>query len=218
MSDESLFREVDEDVRQEQYKKLWDRFGNYVLAVAFAVVAGVAGFKVYQYWQVRQAEAAADAYFAAIKLAASGKTEDAAASLAAINHNGFLQLAEFERAGLLAKSGKTEEAAAAFEKIAANQAADQALRDAAAIRAGYLLSDTATPDQLLPKLGAYDKDGNPWRLAAREIFAIAAYRTGDFAMADRYFNAIFADPAATTAMRQRSQLMIQLVTPKLASR
>jgi hypothetical protein len=218
LSDESLFREVDEDVRQEHYKKLWDRFGNAVLAAAFLVVAGVAGFKGYQYWQVKQAEAAADSYLAAIKLAADGKKDDAAAGFAAIGHGGFQQLAQFERAGLLAEAGKTDEAAAAFESLAANASAHQTLRDAAAIRAGYLLSDRATPDQLLPKLGGYDKDGNPWRLAAREIFAIAAYRTGDFAMADRYFNAIFADPAATTAMRQRSQAMIQLITPKLATK
>ena len=33
MSDESLFREVDEEVRREQAKKLWDRYGTYLVAV-----------------------------------------------------------------------------------------------------------------------------------------------------------------------------------------
>ena len=37
MSDESLFREVDEEVRQERFKKLWERFGNYIIALAFLV-------------------------------------------------------------------------------------------------------------------------------------------------------------------------------------
>ena len=31
MSD--IFREVDEDIRREQYKKLWDRFGAYVIGL-----------------------------------------------------------------------------------------------------------------------------------------------------------------------------------------
>ncbi|NJM31095.1 MAG: tetratricopeptide repeat protein [Rhizobiales bacterium] len=106
MSDESLFREVDEDVRQEQYKKLWDRFGNYVMAAAFLVVAGVAGVKGYQFWQVKQSQAAGDSYLAAIKQAADGKREDASAALTGISHSGFRQLAEFERAGLLAGTGK----------------------------------------------------------------------------------------------------------------
>ena len=45
MSDESLFREVDEEVRQEQYKKLWDKFGNYFVALCVIIVAAVAGVK-----------------------------------------------------------------------------------------------------------------------------------------------------------------------------
>ena len=32
LSDESLFREVDEEVRQEQFKKLWARYGNAIIA------------------------------------------------------------------------------------------------------------------------------------------------------------------------------------------
>ena len=39
MSD--IFREVDEDLRHEQYKKLWDRFGIYVIGLAVLIVLGV---------------------------------------------------------------------------------------------------------------------------------------------------------------------------------
>ena len=37
-----IFHEVDEEVRREQLKKLWDRYGNYVVAAAFLLVAAVA--------------------------------------------------------------------------------------------------------------------------------------------------------------------------------
>ena len=37
MSD--IFREVDEDLRHEQYKRLWDRFGPYVIGLAVLIVA-----------------------------------------------------------------------------------------------------------------------------------------------------------------------------------
>ena len=63
VSDESLFREVDEEVRQEQYKKLWDRFGNYFVALCFVIVAAVAGVKGYQYFQKKLSEAAAVVFF-----------------------------------------------------------------------------------------------------------------------------------------------------------
>jgi len=215
VSDESLFREVDEEVRQEQFKKLWERFGNYAIALCLIVVAGVAGLKGWQYWQVKQSEAAAQVYFAAVKLAADGKAEEAVAQFARVQQSGFGQLARIRQAGVLAGQGKTEDAVKIYDAVAADAAADPALRDLARIRAGYVLADTMTPDQLLSRLGSLDRDDNPWRHAAREIFGIAAFRTGDYSMADRYMNAIFADPQAPAALRQRAQMMIQLLTPLL---
>ncbi len=215
MSDESLFREVDEEVRQEQFKKLWERFGNYAVALCFVVVAGVAGLKGWQYWQVKQSEAAAQVYFEAVALAAGGKAEEAEAQFASVQHAGFSQLARIREAGVLASQGKTEEAVKIYDALAADASADPALRDLARIRAGYLLADSVAPDRLLSRLGSLDRDGNIWRHTAREIFGIAAFRTGDYSMADRYMNAIFADPDAPAAMRQRAQAMIQLLTPLL---
>ncbi len=218
MSDESLFREVDEEVRQEQFKKLWERFGNYAIALCLAVVVGVAGLKGWQYWQAKQSEAAAQVYFEAVKLAADGKSDEAVARFAKVRHAGYGQLARIRQAGVLASQGKTEDAVKIYDAVAADAAADPALRDLARIRAGYVLADTVAPDALLSRLGSLDRDGNPWRHAAREIFGIAAFRTGDYSMADRYMNAIFADPEAPASLRQRAQVMIQLLTPLLESK
>jgi hypothetical protein len=216
VSDESLFREVDEDVRQEQYKKLWDKFGNYFIGLCFVIVASVAGFKGYQYYQKTRSEASAIVYFDGLKNAQAGKAEDAIRALAAVDHSGFKQLASLQAAIVLAGQGKTKEAVAAFDAIAADSTVDATLRDVAKIRAGYLLADTAKPDELLTRLGGFDKDGQVWRHAAREIFGIAAYRTGDYAMADRYMNANFTDAETPPDMRDRAQIMIQLLTPLLS--
>jgi hypothetical protein len=62
LSDDSLFREVDEEFRRDQALKLWKRYGNYVVAVALAVIIGVAGFKGWEYWQTWRAETAGAAY------------------------------------------------------------------------------------------------------------------------------------------------------------
>ena len=63
MSDESLFREVDEEVRREQ-AKLWDRYGTLLVAVSLLVIIGVAGWKGWQqYWELSRSQAAAKIYF-----------------------------------------------------------------------------------------------------------------------------------------------------------
>ena len=217
-TDESLFREVDEEVRQDEYKKIWDRYGKHFTTLAILAVAGVAAFQGWRYYQVKQAEDAGAVYFAALKKAADGKTDDALSALAAVNHPGFGQLAALQSAALLAKKGDIEKAVAAYDAFAANAANDPALADMARIKAGYILVDTATPDQLLPRLGKFDKDGAIWRQEAREIFGLAAWRVKDYVMADRYMQAIYSDAEATPSMKQRAQIMIQLIAPHLVKK
>ena len=218
MSDESLFREVDEEVRQEQYKKLWERYGNHIIALCLIVVAGVAGYKGWQFWQVRQSEAAGQAYFDALKTAAGGNAEDGLKQLAAIDHAGFQVLARLRAAGLLGDEGKTGEAVKAYDAVAADGSADATLRDIARIRAGYLLADTMKPEELQTRLASFDADGNPWRNEFREIVGIAAWRVKDYALADRNMSAIAADPLAPAGVRQRAQMLLQLLTPLLAKK
>lgn len=215
MTDESLIREVDEEVRRDEYKKIWDRYGNVFTALAVLVVAAVAAFKGWEYYQQKQSEGAAVVYSDALKKAGEGKFDDALAALKAVSHVGYGQLARLEEAAVLAEKGETEKAVAAYDAIAADASVDGLLADVARIRAGYLLVDTAAPDALLSRLGKFDKDGEVWRHQAREIFGLAAWRSGDFVMADRYMNAIFSDPETPAAMRQRAQVMVQLIAPNL---
>ena len=50
MADEQdvLLREIDEELKQERLHKLWDRYGNYAISGALALVIGVAGIKGWQ--------------------------------------------------------------------------------------------------------------------------------------------------------------------------
>ena len=218
MSDESLFREVDEEVRQDQIKQIWKRYGTLISAAALALVLIVAGVQGWRYWQVRQSQAAAQAYADAVQLIADGKPADGEAALAAIDHGGFGVLAKIRRAAALAAEGKADEAVASYDAVANDGSIDQAFRDLAQIRAGYVLADKLSPAELISRLGAYDKDDNPWRASAREIFALSAYRTRDYTMADRYANAIAADLGAPLAQRQRAQMLLQLLAPLLPAK
>ena len=61
MSDDSFIREVDEELRQDQFKSLWDRFGAYILGGAILVVLVTAAVIAYRYWDETRANAAGDA-------------------------------------------------------------------------------------------------------------------------------------------------------------
>lgn len=218
MTDESLIREVDEEVRQDEYKKLWDRHGNKFVALLLLIVLAVAGFEGWKYYQKTQSEQASVVYFGAVQKANDGKYDDALGALAAVNHPGYKQLASLREASVMAEKGDVPGAVARYDAIINDKNTDSVLADLARIRQGYLLVDTKTPDELLALLGKFDKDGQPWRHAAREIFALSAYRAKDFTMADRYFNQIYADPETPQDQKQRAQAMIQLIAPELAKK
>ncbi len=215
MTDESLFREVDEEVRQDEYKKLWQRHGKLISTAIAAVVLGVGGFQLYTYYEQQKAEQAAVVYTEALKKAGEGKTDDAIAALKAVDHKGLAQLAQLKEADLLVEKGEADKAVAAYDVFIANSAHDKTLIDAAKIKAGYLLVDTSKPDELLVRLGAFDKEGEIWRHQAREIFGLAAWRVKDYAMADRYMKALVDDPETPQGMRQRAAMMVQLIAPHM---
>ena len=220
MSDnnDGIFREVDDEVRQEEYKKLWDRYGRYFMAAGLFFIAAIASWEGYKYLQLKQAQDASTLYFDGLKKAADGKQDDALAVLAAVNHPGFGQLGKLEQAAILTAKGDSDKAVAVYDAFAADAANDPALADVARIRAGYLLADTQSPDQLLTRLGRFDKDDVLWHNEAREIFGLSAYRVKDYAMANRYFNAIAADAKSTQSQKQRAQLMLQLIIPNLPAK
>src|SRR5487761_1006494 len=77
-----IFNEVDEEVRREQLKKLWERYGTYLIAVCVLVVIGVGAWRGYQWWQNQQAEKSGAVFEQAVELAEAGKPQQAEAAFA----------------------------------------------------------------------------------------------------------------------------------------
>lgn len=215
MSD--IFREVDEDIRRDQYKKLWDRFAPYVIGGAILIVAATAGYRGWEYWQQRQSEASGDRFIAAVQLSEDEQYDDAIAALEGLAADGsgsYPMLARFRIAVEKARSGDTDGAVAEFDVIAASNAPEE-LRAMARLRAALLLLDTAGTADLETRLRDLAAVGSPWRHTAREILGLSSWRAGEFNAAKTYFDEIAADQEAPQALRQRVALMLTLINERL---
>ena len=69
--DDILFEEVDDELRQDQANKLWQVYGQYVLALCVAIVIGVGGFKGWQHYDLTTRQEAGERFAAAMTLVAS---------------------------------------------------------------------------------------------------------------------------------------------------
>ena len=95
-----LFDEVDEELRREQLKKLWDRYSIFIIGAAFLIVAGVAGWRGYTYWEGKRAAEAGAAFEVAVALADQNKHAEAEAAftkLAAEAPSGSISIASSPR-------------------------------------------------------------------------------------------------------------------------
>jgi hypothetical protein len=215
MSD--IFKEVDEDIRRDQLRKLWDRFGPYVIGLAVLIVVATAGYRGWEFWRERQAETSGDQFAAAIDLATAGKHDEAIAALQTLEKDGtggYPVLAQFRIGGEQALKGDTTAAIATFDAIAASNAPVE-IQNMARLRSALLLVDTASVADLEKRVGDLAATGNAWRHTAREILGLAAYRTGDLKAAQKYYTDLNTDTDAPNEIHQRARLMLALIDAKL---
>ncbi|HQZ12785.1 MAG TPA: tetratricopeptide repeat protein [Devosia sp.] len=215
MSNETIFREVDEELRGDRMRKFWKNFGPWIIGGAVAIVVLVALNEGWSWWQNSNSARSSDQFYSALTLAEEGKVAEAETALNAVEtgaSGGYPTLAKFRQASLLAKEGKTAEAVAAYDALSTSET-NPRLRDLALVLAGTLLVDGGDAAAVTQRVGGLAVDGNPMRSAAREAIGLSQFKAGDLKAALATFEQILADPRAGDDIRGR----IQLYTAQLVS-
>jgi hypothetical protein len=208
-----IFQEVDEELRRERLQKLWDRYQNYIIAGAVAVVLGVAGWRGYDYLENKKAADSGTAFEVALRLADEGKhgeAEAAFAKVAAEGTPGYRSLARLREAAELADRDP-KAALAAYQKVAADGSVGQVLQDLAAARVGALQIDAGSFDQAKATLEPLTAQGRTFRHTARELLAFGAWRSGDATAARRWADMIITDGQTPASTRNRVEMLNALI-------
>src|SRR6476469_6036863 len=164
-----MFHEVDEEVRREQLKKLWDRYSGYLIAAAVLIVLAIAAWRGYEYWVAKRAATAGAAYETAASLIEQNKYAEAEAAFAKVATDapeGYRVLARMRGAGALAQV-KPADAVKAYDELSADASLGATWQDLAAIRASLLLVDTATLADMRRRLEPLAEPTRSFRHTAR---------------------------------------------------
>ena len=223
MSDRDTFlREVDEAVRQEQYKKLWDKYGVYALGATVLFVACVGAYKGWSYWQEKQADEAGAKFSQALSMedgADAAKAREIWAGLAKEGPEGYRVLARFQLAGTEAKSGETDKAVADYDALATDPSVDSILQSHATLQAASLRLDKADYAEMQRRLKGLVDSNTGWQFSARELLGLTAYRLNDMREAEKQFSALVGDQGTPPNLRERADMMLALIvgTPQSLS-
>lgn len=214
MSDDSFIREVNEEIRKDQAKALWDRYGPILIAAVLVIVLGTAAYVGYRYWDEQRANRSGDAYSQALALADSGKGDEALAAFTQLEKDGYGAyplLARMRAATVKADKGDADAAVKDFDAVAADADVPSVLRDMAKLRAALLLVDHGSLADVSSRVEALTADTNPLRHSAREALGLASWKDGKSADALKLFDQIAADDAAPRNARQRATMMAGLI-------
>jgi hypothetical protein len=208
-----IFHEVDEEVRREQLKKLWDRYSLYLIAAAVLIVLGISAWRGYEYWMGQKAAAAGAAFEAAVALSEQSKHAEAEAAFAKIATDapaGYRVLARMRAADALSQV-RPAEAVKAYDELSADASLGTVWRDLAAIRAGMLLVDSASLADMRRRLDPVAEPTRSFRHMARELLVLSAWRNRDLPAARRYLDMIIGDAETPIGARARAEVMSGMI-------
>jgi len=210
-----LFDEVDEEVRRDQFKKLWDRYSLHIIAGMILIVAAVGGWSIYRYLEAEKAAEAGAAFDRAVELSEASKhteAEAAFADLVAKAPFGYRVLARLRMAAEVANRDP-QAAAKLFDELAADRSVGVAEQDLARIRAAQLLLESTTYPNMKERLEAAAAPGATFRHTARELLALSAWRANDAAAARQWLDLISNDGETPPSLRSRAEALQALLPP-----
>jgi hypothetical protein len=208
-----IFQEVDEEVRREKLKQLWERYSLLIIAACVLIVVGIGAWRGYDWYVAREAAKAGARFEAAVSLMEQNKAKEAEAAFADIAKTapaGYAMLARLREANALAASDKAA-AVKAYDAIAADGGVPPVFKDLASVRAGILLVDTAQFSEMQHRLDPVAQSDRAFRHSARELLALSAWRNNDVSAAKKYLDLIAKDAETPSGVRARADVLAALI-------
>jgi hypothetical protein len=228
--------DVEKDIRQEQLKKMWIKYGTYAAAGFAGILVLATGFTIYSNQQDANLQLTAEKYAKAQSLAASG---DIARALGVYER---ITISDSATYGTLAQLARTRHMTAKggddFQKaqtmlldMSKNSKVDILFRDFALltyvkneverinIPSKEVHLDAATKTKLLALATQIDAIAGPngtWRLSALDTKGLIYYLARDFAKASEVFVQIAQNKNCPKGLLARADLMSQFILKQMS--
>lgn len=178
---DAFINEVDEDVKNDNLKVLWNRYG--VLVVAFVVIAVslTVSFDRIKSWKTMQNQRKTTEYMTAAQLN-QNDPEATIAALQAVSRKDkgiFSDFARLQIANVLLSQDKVDEALAALENIAGDAQVNTEIKHIALVKLATFKLDTMDRQSFEQLLQPITSGNSSWQPVAQDLLALSAIKNGD---------------------------------------
>ena len=212
MSDDLIFREVDEDVRRDRATEMARRYGPYAIAAVVLVIAATAAVVGWREYAAAEQQAQGARFEQAMILLESEKPAEAAEifeALVAEGSEGYRALAGQQAAAARAAAGDDAGALSAFDRIRRDSDLPAEQRDLAAIKAAMLALKTQGADAATERLQPVIDGSGPFRGMAREVQAAAQLTAGDSEGAIATLKDLTQDATSSAGVKARAEQFLR---------
>ena len=204
---ETFMREVDDDLRRDQMRDFFKRYGNWMILAVGLFLAASGGAIWWKQHQEQGSEKQVEQLAQTYKDIGAGDTTKAPQQLDQLSNDGSKAVrasAQFARAALALQQGNNKAATAIYKAIADDSSMPDPYRNAALIRQTALEFDQLQPQDIIIRLAPLAKPGEPWFGTAGEMTALAMLKQGKKQDAGQLFAAIAKDTSVPQTIRARA--------------
>ena len=212
---EEFIREVDEELKEEKYSKLWKKIGPYVISFAVGIVLFTTGVVGWNNYSEKKKQMLGDDFTAAVDLIKEDDVDTALIALERITDkasDGYVTLAKMKKAAILIKKKEIDQGLSIYEDLE-RTAIDQSFKDMSSIL--YVLNaiDHRASDVLMNKLERLTINSS-WKFSALELKGFILLKDKKFDEAKEIFNEIIKMRNAPSTLAGRARDMLDFLEGK----
>ena len=209
---EEFIREVDEELQEEKYAKIWRKIGPYVISLAIGIVLFTSGVVFWNNYTEDKKQKLGDDFTAAVELI---KEEDFDTALIALERitdkasDGYVTIAKMKKASILIQKKQILEGLEIYEDLE-KTAFDQSFKDMSTILFVLNAIDHKPSDILLDKIERLTENSS-WKYSALELKGFILLNDKKFAESKKTFNTIIEMGNAPTTLASRARDMLDFL-------
>lgn len=177
---DAFIQEIDEDVKNDNLKVLWDKYGIFVVLLVVLAVSATVSFEKIRSWKAEQNQQTTENYMSAAQLREN--PEETIAALQQINQSNqgiFSDFAKLQIANVLFNQNKNEEAMAALQSLIDDKQANDEVKNIALIKLATYKVDQLPRAEFEALVKPIIDANNSWTPLAQDLLAMSAIQEGD---------------------------------------
>lgn len=215
---DSFVDSIEEEIRNENWQRLWDKYGKLITYVSCAVIAGVGVYGMWQKQDLAEREAISSRYtFVQSAIVENDKSAlSQIKELSQVSKKDYATLAKFEYAAIL-KQKHDKQALAEYKSIFESKKTNKILQELAYIFYVNSALDLMPTKELASEIDKFIKNlkekyiGKSWDLFAKEALAFCYMKQGDITASKKALMDLAKTTGITEGMRERTKILLHSI-------